>query len=302
MMGIPVVSIYGDDRFTQGPEFLHIESMTGRADSFNGKIKPHIHRDMFQIMIAVDGDCLATVEGQSERLAGCSALYIPSGTVHGLELGSIKYGWTVTASEQLFSRHSGDNLINILDPLMSTTHVIRFDENSENFSNICWLLNRMLEEYNCSSYGRDVSIVSLLDLLMLSLAREVTGGNDEFIAESAEQKIFSRFKKQIESDYTCHYKVKYYSDRLGLTEPRLNRICQRYADKTAHEMLQARLLLEAKRLLIYSSSSATEIAFKLGFRDPAYFNRFFKRNLGISPIKFRTEGASMSQQTATSNC
>jgi AraC family transcriptional activator of pobA len=56
---------------------------------------------------------------------------------------------------------------------------------------------------------------------------------------------------------------------------------------TANEMQQHRLLMEAQRLLIYTSASAVQIAAELGFQDPAYFSRFFKRHTGLTPLAFR---------------
>jgi AraC family transcriptional activator of pobA len=52
-------------------------------------------------------------------------------------------------------------------------------------------------------------------------------------------------------------------------------------------MSQQRLVLEARRRLIYAASSVSSIAADLGFKDPAYFSRFFRRHLGIGPLDFR---------------
>ncbi|MEJ2037048.1 MAG: helix-turn-helix domain-containing protein, partial [Maritimibacter sp.] len=59
--------------------------------------------------------------------------------------------------------------------------------------------------------------------------------------------------------------------------------------KTAGALIQDRLTLEAQRLLTYTNASAAMVASELGFQDPAYFARFFKRRTGLSPIGFRNE-------------
>jgi AraC family transcriptional activator of pobA len=52
-------------------------------------------------------------------------------------------------------------------------------------------------------------------------------------------------------------------------------------------MIQRRLVLEARRRLVYAASSISNIARELGFKDPAYFSRFFRRHQGIGPNDFR---------------
>ena len=58
---------------------------------------------------------------------------------------------------------------------------------------------------------------------------------------------------------------------------------------TAGQLVQERTLLEAKRLLIHNEASISEIALQLGFDDPAYFSRFFKKCAGQSPKEFQVE-------------
>ena len=74
---------------------------------------------------------------------------------------------------------------------------------------------------------------------------------------------------------------------LALSQARLNRLCKSFAGKGAGELIQDRLALEAQRHLIYTSASASMIAYELGFQDPAYFSRFFKRRTGMAPRRFR---------------
>jgi len=74
-------------------------------------------------------------------------------------------------------------------------------------------------------------------------------------------------------------------------------LCQHYSGQNALEIIHERLLTEAKRQLIYTQLSAKEIGYKLGFKDPGYFSRFFSRKSGIAPGKFK---ASIRQQRQSS--
>lgn len=68
-----------------------------------------------------------------------------------------------------------------------------------------------------------------------------------------------------------------------MTEARLNDVCRRIADLPSKRLVLERLMQEAKRLLLFSGSTANEICYQLGFKDPAYFSRFFNRYAKLTP-------------------
>jgi AraC family transcriptional activator of pobA len=96
-----------------------------------------------------------------------------------------------------------------------------------------------------------------------------------------------RFRHLVETHYLKHWPVKRYARMVALSEGSLNRLCARLAGTTAFALLQQRLAREARRRLIYTASSVSGIAAELGFTDPAYFSRFFRRHGGVGPTEFR---------------
>lgn len=79
------------------------------------------------------------------------------------------------------------------------------------------------------------------------------------------------------------------ASELGITGTYLNLLCQRLTGCSALQVLHARIMLEARRLLIYTPLTIGQVADDLGFEDPAYFTRFFKRHAGVSPKAFRLQ-------------
>jgi AraC family transcriptional activator of pobA len=75
-----------------------------------------------------------------------------------------------------------------------------------------------------------------------------------------------------------------------VSESRLRSVCLATTGQPPIQLLHARILLEAKRQLHYTSDPISEIAYALGFEDPAYFTRFFTRLAGSSPRAFRRKG------------
>ena len=76
---------------------------------------------------------------------------------------------------------------------------------------------------------------------------------------------------------------------LAISRQRLNAACKSATGATASEMLHDRVMLEAKRALVYTAVTGAEIGHDVGFDDPAYFNRFFTRRMGIAPGKWRAQ-------------
>ena len=95
----------------------------------------------------------------------------------------------------------------------------------------------------------------------------------------------------IEQNFRRMGSVQDYAALLNVTDRYLNEATKKACGKTASQLIHERLLLEAKRLLIQSAQGVSEIAFELGFEDPAYFCRFFKKGTQLSPGEFKRRHA-----------
>ncbi|MCW0373154.1 HTH-type transcriptional activator Btr [Xanthomonas sacchari] len=91
----------------------------------------------------------------------------------------------------------------------------------------------------------------------------------------------------IDAHYREHWPLARYADRLGLSRSHLNALCRRLAGASALELLQRRIMLEARRGLVYTTLTVQQLAEVLGYADAAYFSRCFRRHAGCSPIQFR---------------
>ncbi len=96
-----------------------------------------------------------------------------------------------------------------------------------------------------------------------------------------------QFIALIEQYFRQHYTIAQYATLLQLSPNYLSDLCKQETGKTAHQLIQDRILLEAKRLLCYSELPIKAIAYELHFEDTAYFSRFFKKNTLVSPIEYR---------------
>lgn len=91
----------------------------------------------------------------------------------------------------------------------------------------------------------------------------------------------------IEDHFIHERSTEFYADQIMLSKKRLNDLTKNAVGHTVKQLIDQRLLLEAKRMISYGSRSFKEIAFQLGFSDASYFTRFFKEQSGSTPEQFR---------------
>lgn len=103
------------------------------------------------------------------------------------------------------------------------------------------------------------------------------------------QELLARFTRLVGQDFRQQRSVEAYAMQLDISPANLNTLARRFAGHTALGLLHQRLLLEAKRELVYTSMTISQISDLLGFSEPAYFSRFFKRMTGRSPKDFRQQ-------------
>ena len=92
-----------------------------------------------------------------------------------------------------------------------------------------------------------------------------------------------RFRQLVEERFREHWPVLRYAEALGVSPDRLHAVCTRVLARSPRVLIQQRILHEAVTRLERSAISIKQLAFVLGFKDTAYFNRFFRRQLGMPP-------------------
>lgn len=135
---------------------------------------------------------------------------------------------------------------------------------------------------------QEMAISHLKILLIIATRlklREIEVAHDELPA--AEQPTILRLRGLIEDRFREWHKPSRYASALQLSGNALAKLTGRHLHKTPTELIMERLLLEAKRLLHFTTMSVKEIAFHLGFADFGYFGRLFKKHTGFTPTEFR---------------
>lgn len=114
-----------------------------------------------------------------------------------------------------------------------------------------------------------------------------TAESDASTVEVELPEAFHWFFDEIERSFAEHRTAAWYARRLGYSERTLNRLARAHAGLSAKELIDRRVVLEAKRLLAHEQTPIAAIGARLGFDDPANFSKYFKHRVGIAPGAFR---------------
>lgn len=107
--------------------------------------------------------------------------------------------------------------------------------------------------------------------------------------ESDELPLVYSFVSSVHEHYTMYHQISYYANLLEMTSKRITEKFYKEGLLNPHTFIKNRILVEVKRQLIYTDKSIKIICFDVGFNDPAYFSRFFKKNVGMTMREFRTQ-------------
>lgn len=146
-----------------------------------------------------------------------------------------------------------------------------------------------IEELNTSDNIQNEMVLVLLKRLIIFLTKLA---RSEYIPDTRlhdeRLDLFRKFNLLVEADYHTEHSVNYYAQRLNKSPKTLANLFALYNHKTPLQVIQGRIVIEAKRLLTYTNKSTKEITHELGFTDSAYFCNFFKRHTSVTPLEFRS--------------
>lgn len=106
-------------------------------------------------------------------------------------------------------------------------------------------------------------------------------------ADDAQVQVHRRFSELLERDFARHHDAAHYALALGMPAAALSRALAQITGQTTKELVTARVMLEARRLLRFTDLAIGEVAHRVGYSDPLYFSRAFKRDTGQAPLAFR---------------
>lgn len=252
------------------------------------RLKPHFH-EFFQ-MYLLQGDAMVMLDFQEFRAEGATTVFISPGQVHTVRPETGLQGWTVSFT-QAFHDHETPPPSALLElPLFLPDDAppwLRVPLSHQ--PEIAPLFHELCEEYERGLPDAEALMRATLRLLLLRLGRLHAREAPARGRPNRGQALMRGFYLDLEKYFRTETEVGGYALRLGVTANHLNDVVREQAGHSAGELIRRRRMLDAKRLLSHSDLSVSEIGYTLGFEDPSYFARFFRRHEGVAPSVFRDE-------------
>jgi len=151
------------------------------------------------------------------------------------------------------------------------------------------LFKEMIHEFNLKDSSLEEMVRTYLKQLLIRATRSWKRQHltNDVTDQQSDLEFFRKFTRLVEEHYKSKHTVADYADFLCVAPKTITHKFNRLRLPQPNEVIKNRIILEAKRLLVHTSLTAKEIAYDLGYNDPAYFSRLFQTKTGESPSGFR---------------
>lgn len=285
---IPHYYLYGDQGTDVEMDFLHMEPIRDRSGPNDWRIRPHSHPDHVQVLLVKSGGGAIRMEERVLPIPVPGILVVPAGIVHQIDFDPGTDGFVVTAALGCLktAAASDPRLIKAAE----RPAVYPLEGTGVNIPAVFDTFEWMNREFIWSAPGRRIAIMAqYMRVLVVVFRLYVTHEDPGITAPDRDYDLLARYRSLLEEHFRTERSLTFYAGQLAVTQARLNAACKARAGKTASDLLYERIVIEAKRYLLYTESSVAQVAHLTGFEDPAYFNRFFTQRVGLSPGAFRKQ-------------
>lgn len=268
-------------------EYFKVSGFNVESCTINEFQENHRHNH-YEIIWLKKGKGIHHIDGEKFNYSGSVLFLLSPGQVHKIEQHEKGEGFVIKFLPELF-QHQKEVDEYLIDSLLfdaiDAFPVINLT--ASQYKVFEDLFYQITVEFNTSELGQQQILSSFLKILITNITRLKHLQDTYSYRRELSYEVFRKYKVSIEKNYKLIHSVNEYATLLKTTARNLNGLAKKFSNKTAGQIIADRILLEAKRYLHHNTLSVKEIAFELGYDDPAYFTRFFKNNLGISPQQYK---------------
>jgi len=244
-------------------------------------------RDLFKIIWSKDGALDITIDDyrvtmQKDEVIFCTPLNVikmPNDTAGLLTYVFNKEFFCIQTHDQQVSCH-GFLFFGSSEP----QRIVLSEREAKDFELIFGMLK---EDLAVQDHLQGELLRSSLKRMLIKSTRIAKSSLPQPDISNAHMNIIREYNVLVEKHFREFHHVKDYANLLFKSPKTLSNLFPKYSDKSPLMVINDRVILEAKRLLLYSDKSTHEIAQELGYKDPAHFSKFFKKHEGLSPTVFR---------------
>lgn len=247
---------------------------------------PHSH-SYYQVIWFLDSQGTHSVDFKTYQIKDNTILFITKDQIHAFDDNYDYNGWLIHFNESFFMHTEVDIFLKY--SIFKTHENPCYALETEVIQSGKTYIGLIMKELsNRARFGFEDCVRFLLKGFLINLERvhrkrntETTNRNDSYTLQ-----LF-QFKELVEDHFKNGLAINEYAELMNISSKTLNTITKVTANKSPSQLIAERIILEAKRLLKFTSLQIGEIAYNLGFEDPSYFIKYFKRHVHLSPNKFR---------------
>lgn len=248
--------------------------------------KPHKH-DSYLCILFTEGTGTHEIDFNTYPIQPGSLFVISSGKTHHWELSDDVDGYIFTHTKDRYDLHYSHNKLSDFPFFQSVQNSPFIALEEKQSAEMASLFASMLSEYELHEMLKHQALISYSDIIYTKISRMyLKDKKAQVINHSLYGQKFNELEKLIEAHFITEKSPSRYASMLNISAKHLNRITQSVMEKTTSEVILDRIILEAKRMMLHTGKSFSEIAISLGYEDYAYFSRLFKQKTGLTPSRF----------------
>jgi AraC family transcriptional activator of pobA len=284
------IEVLGIDKFQEGsvPEFYVNRMSRHLATSHMHINRPHKH-DFYAAILFTRGTGTHDIDFARYDVNTGSVYLLAPGQTHSWKLSDDAEGFIFFHTREYYDMQYAADSVRDFPFFSSLQNPRHINLSPTQLGIVEPLFKRILFESAEGKYKSKMMILSLITQCYIELVRMIANGESGTSKPGLYLNKFSEFERLVEEYFLVQKSAEYYARSLNITTKHLNRICKAVVNKTTSEIIIDRVMLEARRMLVYADSTFTEIAYALGYDDYAYFSRLFKQKTGETPGMFRNK-------------
>ncbi len=278
--------------FKQGlPHEFEIVDLGTLFQGFSQEMSTPHRAEFYQIIWFQKGNCTHIVDFNPLFIESNTILFVNKGSVQQFDSRGSFTGKSILFTDNFFCKTDNDSKFLKSTPLFNDL----FSVSQVQLAGVTSLLQAMFNLMATESsevkdeYQSDILRNTLRNVLLHCerLKKQQFGFTE--VKKGTYMDCVLLFKDLLENKFHTQKQVSYYADHLNVTKKRLNLATSDVLGISPKQMIDARIILEAKRLLVHTTKSVKEIGFDLGFEEPTNFVKYIRKHINSTPLEFRAK-------------
>jgi AraC-like DNA-binding protein/mannose-6-phosphate isomerase-like protein (cupin superfamily) len=258
---------------------FRLERPPGHVDA---DTPPHTH-DFQEILFIESGNAYHQIDDEQYTVPPQSVLLVVQGKKHVFRPDADTTGWVIRFQNE-FMEFTCSTLFSSFMELS----IIPYKDTPAEFAHLLNLVRLTADEFT-APHANTQTVRFLLNAIVSKLkeAKQRFVTHQHNSGSGFHYDIFNQFMALLEEHFKTEQSPAFYAEKLNVTTRTLGEICKKIFNQTTSDIIDRRIIIEAKRMLLYSGLPVQQVGYELGYEDKSYFSRVFKRQTGMTPKEYQ---------------